>query len=141
MKILATIVVLACAPVLAGCDQATLAADEAKVGQVVAAIKQGAVVTTDAILGSINTACGRLGDINASKAAVQDVIRNAAKVPGPKTAANLARVDQAVGAAQAICSQSSGGTGNTVANLILLWGYYTSASNAVAAAKLSGGTT
>ena len=141
IKLLATVAVLACAPFLAGCDQATIAADEARVGQVVAAIKHGAVVTTDAILGSINTACSRLGDINADKTAVQTVIANAAKAPGPKTAQNLARVDQAVNAAQAICSQSSGGTGNTMANLLLLWGYYTSASNAVAAAKQSGGTT
>ena len=141
IKLLATVAVLACAPILAGCDEATIAADEARVGQIVAAIKQGAAVTTNAVLDGINTACGRLGNINDSKAAVQQVIANAAKVPGPKTAQNLARVDQAVNAAQAICSQSSGGTGNTMTNLLLLWGYYTSASNAVAAAKQSGGTT
>jgi len=138
MKILSAIAVLAFAPTLAGCD---IAAEEARVGQVVAAIKRGAVVTTDTILSSINTACSKLGDINNDKAAVQAVILGAARTPGPKTAANLARVDQAVGAAQAICSHSSAGTGNTVANLILLWSYYTSASNAVALAKQSGGTT
>ncbi len=140
-KILAAVVVLACAPLLAGCDSATIAADEAKIGQVVAAIKKGATVTTDAVLNSINTACAHLGDINMDKAAVVAVISASAKMPGPKTAANLARVDQAVGAAQSICSQSAGGTGNTVANLIVLWSYYTTASNAVAAAKQSGGTT
>jgi hypothetical protein len=140
-KVSAAAILIACAPVLAGCDSATIAADEAKVGQVVAAIKNGATVTTDAILNSINTACGHLGDINTDKAAVVAVISGAARTPGPKTAANLARVDQAVGAAQSICSRSAGGTGNTVANLIILWTHYTTAANAVAAAKQSGGAT
>jgi len=141
MKILATVAALACIPVLTGCDQASIAAQEAQVGQVVAAIKRGAQVTTDAVVSGINVACSRMGDVNANKIVVQSVIAGAARTPGPKTAQNLARVDQAVAAASAICSQSTMGTGNTVANLLLLWGYYTSASNAVALAKQSGGTT
>lgn len=140
-KILAATAAVACVIGLTGCDQTSIAAQEAQVGQVVAAIKNGAKVTTDSLVSGINIACSRLGDVNASKIAVQAVIAGAAKTPGPKTAQNLARVDQAVAAANAICSQSTMGTGNTVANLLLLWGYYTSASNAVAAAKQSGGTT
>jgi hypothetical protein len=140
-KVFATAVLLACASVLAGCDSATTAANEAKIGQVVSAVKNGARVTTDALLNSINTACVLLGDINMGKAAVVAVISASAKTPGPKTATNLARVDQAVAAAVPICDQSARGTGNTVANLITLWSYYTTASNAVAAAKQSGGAT
>lgn len=122
-----------------GCDSTTIAADEAKVAQVAAAVKKGVTVTTDAIVSAINSACGHLGDINADKAAVQAVIAGAARTPGPKTAQNLARVDQAVAAASGICSQSAAGTGNIAANLVLLWSYYTTAANAVAAAKQSGG--
>jgi hypothetical protein len=107
----------------------------------VSAVKNGAQVTTDAILNTINTACSQLGDINADKAAVQAVILSAARSPGPKTAANLELVDRSVAAASEICSRSSAGTGNTVVNLLKLWGFYTSALNAVNQAKQSGGTT
>lgn len=116
-----------------------IAADEAKVAAVVAAAKKGAQVASDAVLGSINTVCGYLGDLNADKAAVQNIILSTTTTPGPKTQANLANVDRAVSAASAICAQSSAGTGNTVANLILLWSYYNSGRTAVNAAKLSGG--
>jgi len=141
-KILGTIAVLVLATSLGGClSKEEIAAAKARVANVVTAIKNGARVTTDAVLDSINTTCSMLGDINADKAAVQAVILNSARTPGPKTAANLQRVDQAVNAAQEVCSRSAAGTGNTMANLLLLWSYYTSASNAVAAAKQSGGTT
>jgi hypothetical protein len=142
IKILSTIVMLVVATTLGGCfSKEEIAAAKDKVASVVIAVKNGARVTTDTLLDSINTTCSMLGDINTDKAAVQAVILNSARTPGPKTVANLERVDQAVSAAQGICSRSVAGTGNTMANLLQLWSYYTSASNAVALAKQSSGST
>lgn len=123
-----------------GCiTKAQLADAEARIAGVVAAAKAGARIASDEVVGSINTACGFLGDLNADKAAVQAVILSTTATPGPKTQANLANVDRAVAAASAICAQSSAGTGNTAANLVLLWSYYNSGRAAVNAAKLGGG--
>lgn len=125
---------------ITGCiTKEQIASAEVKIAKVVAAAKNGARIASDELVGSINTACSFLGDLNADKAAVQNTILSTTTTPGPKTRQNLARVDQSVAAASAICSQSSAGTGNTVANLLLLWSYYNSGRAAVNAAKLGGG--
>jgi hypothetical protein len=141
MQIKSVISAVVAAALLAACTSDEIAANEAKAAQVLASIRQGAIVAASAIKQAIDGVCANGGTVNAS---VQAVTGALATQSGPNTTQNINAANRALSALNGVCAQAAANPNDpAIASLLrTAWSAYLAAKTAQnnAASSASKGT-
>lgn len=106
---------LAALVVLTGCDQATIDANMAKARAVAAAIKQGALVTSQAIRDGIDAACANQQAVYTSAMVTRSIL---IQQTGPSSTRNIDNLDKALAAYNNACAAAANPNATNTAYLL-----------------------